>query len=391
MRTLVDPAVLAARFAAALRRAGVPASPERAGWFVRALALVPPDDRASLYWAARLVFVSSVEHLDAFELVFAEVFGGAADALRGARSPRGPHEQERPPSSRPRPAPPLPWATPAPGGNPLAATGDSDGEADDGGPEALLAAASPAERLRHTAFADLASDELDELRHLIGRLRLAPPPRRTRRTRRHPAGDRVDLRGTLRRAQRTAGDPVRWSRRRRRERPRRLVLLCDVSGSMEPYARAFLTLLQGAVSGASAEAFVFATRLTRLTRVLDGRDVDAALARAAATAPDWSGGTRLGASLRSFVRDHGEHARGAVVVVLSDGWAGDDPAVVAEQMARLRRLAARIVWVNPRRAAPGYAPLAGGMAAALPYTDAFVSGHSLAALDDVVAAVAGRG
>lgn len=197
------------------------------------------------------------------------------------------------------------------------------------------------------------------------------------------------MRRTLRAAQRTAGDPIRLVHRRRRSRPRRLVLLCDVSGSMEPYTRVFLSLLQGAVTGARAEAFVFSTRLTRLTRQLAVRDPDQALAKAAAAAPDWSGGTRLADSLRRFLDNYGRRglARGSVVVVLSDGWAQDDPELVAAQMSRLRRLAFRIVWVNPRKAARGFTPLVGGMAAALPYCDAFVSGHSLAALDEVAAAI----
>jgi uncharacterized protein with von Willebrand factor type A (vWA) domain len=159
---------------------------------------------------------------------------------------------------------------------------------------------------------------------------------------------------------------------------------------MEPYTRVYLSLLQGAVAAARAEAFVFATGLTRLTRQLAVRDADAALARAGATSSDWAGGTRLAEGIGRFVGEHGRRglARGAVVVVLSDGWATDDPEDVARAMARLRRLAYRIVWVNPRRAAPGYAPLVGGMAAALPYVDAFVSGHSLAALEEVAAAIA---
>jgi uncharacterized protein with von Willebrand factor type A (vWA) domain len=196
----------------------------------------------------------------------------------------------------------------------------------------------------------------------------------------------------VRGAQRTGGDPARLVHAVRRPQRRRLVLLCDVSGSMEPYTRVYLTLLQGAVAGARAEAFVFATRLTRLTRQLAVRNPDQALARAGAAAPDWAGGTRLAAGIGRFVADHGRRglARGAVVVVLSDGWAQDDPEDVAEAMRRLRRLAHRVVWVNPRKAAPGYAPLVGGMAAALPFCDAFVSGHSLAALEEVVRAVAGE-
>jgi hypothetical protein len=203
-------------------------------------------------------------------------------------------------------------------------------------------------------------------------------------------GERVDVRRSLRVSTRTAGDPIRLARRRRRVRPRRLVLLCDISGSMAPYARAYLMLLESAAGGgARAEAFVFATRLTRLTRALRGRDPEAALRRAAQTAPDWAGGTRIGAALRRFNDDFGRRglARGAVVVILSDGWEHGDPAPVGRELERLARLAHRIVWVNPRAAAPGFAPLAGGMAAALPYCDALVSGHSFAALEEVAGAI----
>jgi uncharacterized protein with von Willebrand factor type A (vWA) domain len=162
-----------------------------------------------------------------------------------------------------------------------------------------------------------------------------------------------------------------------------------VSGSMEPYSRAFLMFLHTAVGGARAEAFVFATRLTRLTRALRGRRPDLAIARAAAAAPDWSGGTRIGEALHTFNDNYGRRglARGAIVVVVSDGWEVGDPAVVAREMARLRRLARRIVWINPRAGRPGFAPAAGGMAAALPYVDALVGGHDLSALDDALAAI----
>jgi uncharacterized protein with von Willebrand factor type A (vWA) domain len=168
------------------------------------------------------------------------------------------------------------------------------------------------------------------------------------------------------------------------------VLLCDISGSMEPYARAYLQFLESAAGGgAHAEAFVFATRLTRLTRPLRAGSPEAAIRRAAATAPDWSSGTRIGAALRAFNDGWGRRglARGAVVVILSDGWERDDPALVAREMERLGRLAHRIVWVNPRAAAPGFAPLTGGMAAALPHCDALLSGHSLAALEAVADAI----
>jgi uncharacterized protein with von Willebrand factor type A (vWA) domain len=256
-----------------------------------------------------------------------------------------------------------------------------------------VSAASSLERLAERNFAELDGDELRALRELMRRLALAPPRRRTRRLQRNPHGSRLDVRATLRASRRTGGDPARRVLRRRIERPRRLVLLCDISGSMEPYARAFLQLLHAAVGSADAEAFVFATRLTRLTRALHAGNPDVAIERAAAAARDWAGGTRIGEAVRRFNAEHGRRgmARGAVVVILSDGWERDDPSLVGLEMERLRRLAHRIVWVNPRKAARGYAPLAGGMAAALPFCDAFLSGHNLHALSAVAEAIAGTG
>ncbi|MGH2858860.1 MAG: vWA domain-containing protein, partial [Solirubrobacteraceae bacterium] len=269
-------------------------------------------------------------------------------------------------------------------------SGEHERPDDEGASDLPLAAASDAERLREQDFASLEPDELRELAGLMARLALAPPPRRSRRMRRHAHGARLDPRATLRAARRTGGDPVRHLRRARLLRPRRLVVLCDISGSMEPYARAYLQLLHAAVGGSRAEAFVFATRLTRVTRALRARQPDVAIERAGVVARDWSGGTRLGASLQRFNDEHGRRgmARGAVVVIISDGWERGDPALVARELERLRRLAHRIVWVNPRRAAPGYEPLTGGMAAALPFCDYFVSGHSMSALSAVADAIA---
>jgi uncharacterized protein with von Willebrand factor type A (vWA) domain len=166
------------------------------------------------------------------------------------------------------------------------------------------------------------------------------------------------------------------------------VLLCDISGSMEPYARAYLQFLTCA--GRGAEAFVFATRLTRITRALATRSPERAIQRAAAAAPDWSSGTRIGDALKAFNDRHGRRgmARGAVIVILSDGWERGEPALVAREMERLSRLAYRIVWVNPRAASKSFVPRVGGMAAALPYVDALVSGHSLEALGEVADAIA---
>jgi uncharacterized protein with von Willebrand factor type A (vWA) domain len=254
----------------------------------------------------------------------------------------------------------------------------------------MTAALSPDERLRHQDFAQLTAEELTRLRGLIERLSLAPPPRRSRRQTRDPRGVRLDVRATLRGARRTGGEPLVAVRRRRRQKPRRVVVVCDISGSMEPYARAYLQLLLSWVRGARAEAFVFATRLTRLTGALRGTSPDAALERAGRAAPDWSGGTRIGEAVKAFNDRYGRRglARGAVILLISDGWETGDPEILGREMERLHRLAYRIVWVNPRKAAPGYEPLTGGMAAALPFVDAFVSGHSWAALDEVLAAIA---
>jgi uncharacterized protein with von Willebrand factor type A (vWA) domain len=224
----------------------------------------------------------------------------------------------------------------------------------------------------------------------MSRLQLETPTRRTRRYRRGRRGQRIDMRRTLRGSLRTGGDPIRLARRRRRVTRRRLVMLCDISGSMEPYARAYLQFLTCAAgSGPNAEAFVFATRLTRLTRALSSRHPERAIQRAAAAAPDWSSGTRIGDALKAFNDLHGRRgmARGAVVVILSDGWERGDPKLVGREMERLSRLANRIVWVNPRVGATEFTVRAGGMVAALPHCDALVSGHSFEALGEVVAAI----
>ncbi len=250
--------------------------------------------------------------------------------------------------------------------------------------------ASDEERLAGKSFDALAPDELAQLYRLMSRLRLVTPERRTRRWERARHGARIDMRRTLRGSLRTGGDPIRLARRRRRVVHRRLVMLCDISGSMEPYARAYLQFLTCAAgSGPDAEAFAFATRLTRLTRALASRHPERAIQRAAAAAPDWSSGTRIGDALKTFNDRHGRRgmARGAVVVILSDGWERGDPMLVGREMERLSRLAHRIVWVNPRVGASAFSVRAGGMVAALPHCDALVSGHSFRALGEVVEAI----
>lgn len=382
-----DLADVAARLAALLHSAGVAVSPERAGRFASAVHLAPPATVGELYWLGRVTLIFDHAHIAVFDRVFAQVFGGFVDPADFRGDAAAP-----PPVRAGQTRPPRPGAPPGSGSLPGPSPATEPGASEEGEPaeqESLFAALSPEERLRHQDFARLSPDELLLLRDLAGRMALAPPRRASRRRTRHPLGRDSDVRATLRRARRTGGEPMTAVRRRRRYRPRRIVALCDISGSMESYARAYLQLLVSGVSGARAEAFVFATRLTRLTRALRGADADTALERAGMAAPDWSGGTRIGAAIKAFNDGYGRRgmARGAVILILSDGWDTGDPQVLAREMARLHRLAYRIVWVNPRRAAPGYAPAVGGMAAALPYVDSFVSGHSLAALDEVLEAI----
>jgi uncharacterized protein with von Willebrand factor type A (vWA) domain len=381
-----DPPLASVVLGRALRDAGVPVTPDRSTTFADAVRLTGARDADALYWPARLSFVTSREQLPAFEAVFAALVAGAADPAAARGDPTAP----RVPSPRRSPAVRTVRAAQDPGA--AAATGlRGDGERSGGSaPRRLGVLASDAERLSGVRLDALDAAELAVVADLLRRTAVATPPRRARRS--HPSrrGEHLDVRATLRRAIRTGGDPVHRLHRRRRRRPRPLVALLDVSGSMAPYARAYLLLLEGAARGARAETFVFATRLTRVTRALrEGRPAEAVV-RAGAAAPDWAGGTRIGEALRAFNDRWGRRgmARDAVVVVLSDGWERGDPALLGRELERLARLAYRVVWVNPRVAAPGFAPETAGMAAALPHVHDLVSGHSVAALGDVVAAIA---
>ncbi len=395
-------APLVGGFGRRLHDAGVPVSAERATRFAAALRLVLGRagivSRRRLYWTARAVFVSDPSQVRIFDRVFAEVFGTSAPA--GApvidnvfQAPARDQSDALPVTEPPPGAAARDEAAWGPGAAPAPSIAAAE-PAEDETPFGVLA--SDEEVIRSKRFDALDADELAALYRLMSRLTLATPLRRTRRAQRRRRGETIDMRRTLRASLRTGGDPIRLAYRRRRVVRRRLVLLCDISGSMEPYARAYLQFLTCAAGGGDrrtrSEAFVFATRLTRLTRALHSRNPERAIQRAAATAPDWSSGTRIGDALKTFNDRHGRRgmARGAVVVILSDGWERGDPALVRREMERLSRLAYRIVWVNPRAAAAGFAPRAGGMAAALPYCDALISGHSLEALDEVVDAIGVR-
>jgi len=387
----VDLAALAGSLSHRLREAGLGVTPERAAEFARALALTRPQSRRRLYWTARSIFVTDRNEVGAFDAVFASVFGGA---IGGSPELDDPMTVPSPTDQRPiKGAKEVSGAPGQPSRRASAGSSPPSSEEDPNAPEleVPLAMASDEEVLASKGFDALDPGELARLYRLMSRLELATPTRRTRRFDRAGHGQRVDVRRTLRQSLRTGGDPSVLARRRRRVVPRRLVMLCDISGSMEPYARAYLQFLACAAgAGPNAEAFVFATRLTRVTRALASRHPDRAIQRAAETAPDWSSGTRIGDALKHFNDLHGRRgmARGAVVVILSDGWERGDPALVGREMARLARLAHRIVWVNPRVGASEFSPRAGGMVAALEHCDALVSGHSFDALGEVVDAIA---
>lgn len=350
-------------FARALREAGVAADAHRVPALLAAVDLLGIDEA---YWAGRLTLCAEPDDLPVYDRVFHAYFTGAAP------------ERKRPPMPT--------VAVPFFGGAP---SSPAHGQDEEEGVVGL--STSPVEILRTRDVALLTAPERAEIRRLLALLEPAAAPRRTRRRRPASRGE-VDPRGTVRALIRNGGEPVALRRRDRLRRPRRLVLLVDVSGSMTPYADALLRFAHAAVRRrpTRTEVFTLGTRLTRVTRALRHRDPDAAQAAAGAVIPDWHGGTRLADSIAAFVGRWGRRgtARGAVVLIFSDGWERGDPADLATRLAHLRRLAHRLVWVNPHRGKDGYAPLAGGMAAALPFCDDFVAGHSLGALEELVRVIA---
>jgi uncharacterized protein len=383
-----DLAEVAARFGAALRRAGLPVGPGRTERFAAAVTLVRPATKRELFDCALATLVSSKDQAETLRQVFADVFGSpdapdqlaslAAVASGLGSKPPAAHIAEAAIAAR------LHAYSVAS----VQAANANDADADREIARPYLG--SPAERLSGADFAELSDAELAELATAMRQITLAVPSRRSRRRKRRPGGRRTDVRSTLRQARRTGGHAFKLIGEVPAKRPRRLVVLCDISGSMEPYARAMIQLLYCAAGGAGAEVFSFATRLTRLTTALARSSPAAALAKAGRAAPDWHGGTRLGAALKEFNDRYGRRgmARGAVVLIISDGWDTGDPEVVRREMQRLSLVAFRIVWMNPRTKSAAYEPLAGGMAAAWPYCDAVVSGHSLEALDQLAAALA---
>ena len=361
----LDPTGVFVGFSHALRTAGLKIGPDRAQVFVDACARLGAGARANVYWAGRATLCASPEDILVFDSTFHRWFSlEPARALR-AQSPGGTISQAD-----------------LDGG-----TGTGDRLED----HLVAILASEEESLRHRDIASLTADERARMARLFAGLTVAIPQRRSLRRRPYRRGD-IDAARTAREQLRRAGEPGLLRYRRQRPRARRIVFLIDVSGSMEAYADSLLRLAHRVVVAAprTTEVFTLGTRLTRVTTALRLHDPEQALAEAGRAVPDWSGGTRLGEVLRAFTDRWGQRAvvRGAVIVIASDGWERGDPALLGQQIDRLHRLARCILWSNPHRGKAGYAPVQGGIAAAVPFLDALVAGHSLASFAELLELIA---
>ena len=358
-------------FGRVLREVGIEVGPGRVLDAVRGLDAVDLTRQDDVYFALRQTLVSRHDELELFDRAFAAWF------LRGPIAPLARQRAERRFATR------LVQDTLQAG---------RDGEDDDVVGDPLEVGASEHELIREKDFATMTPEEFERVRQLMEAIARTRPLRTSRRRSPDARGDLLDVRRMLRRCLRSGGDPVEQPWKSRKEVPRKLVVLCDVSGSMDAYARALLLFLHALVgTGRGVEAFAFGTRLTRLTGDFATRDPEAAIARATDAAVDWGSGTRIGAALAEFNAVYGRRAlsRGAVLVVVSDGWERDDPGLIGREMAKLARAAYAVVWVNPLKGNPEYQPLAGGMRAALPFVDRFLPGHNLRSLEELATVLAG--
>jgi uncharacterized protein with von Willebrand factor type A (vWA) domain len=364
-------------FGRVLREAGAEVGPGRIQDALRALDVVDLADREEVYWALRCTLVSHEKDLDTFDAAFAAFWNRAERATD--------ETQELPvPGASAHAEGGTGWAGEERERSLARAGDDTAADEEDGGGAPSGRAWSAAERLRDLDFAEYSIGELRRSRRVMERLARSAPLRRSRRVEAAHHGRLLDKRRTLRAAMRTDGYPLERHLRRNRLVPRKLVFLVDVSGSMEPYARAMIMFLQAAVRGGrSVKAFTFGTRLTDVTRQVAGHDPDRALRGAARAVPDWAGGTRIGDALNAFNCRYGPRGvtRGAVVVIVSDGWERGDARLLGAEMERLRRAAHSLVWVNPLAGDEGYEPLAEGMAAALPHVTHFLAGQNLRSLE----------
>ena len=376
-------------FVQLLRSHGLPVGLGQTADLCRALTLVDLLDREQVYAAARAVLLTRHSDQPLFDLLFARFWLRYEPPMSFQRAIDAPARSR----SRGRPAPVEAGEGGVPGARLLLSGADEAAEAA-GDEEAAdprtdrLAAYSVGEALRRKDFGDLSHEELAEVRRLIANLHWQTSLRRVRRYRRAAKGPRLDPRRALRDNLAHGGELLALPRRRRRAKPRQLVLICDISGSMARYTSMLLRFLHALRQGREGvETFVFGTRLTRITRQLRTRDTDRALAEVGGEVLDWGGGTRMGESLATFNRRWGRRVLGhdATVVLISDGWDRGEPAQLAREMAHLQRLSYRLIWLNPLLGLSGYQPLTRGMRAALPFIDDFLAAHNLASLEALAA------
>lgn len=386
----VDRAALVAALGDRLRAAGVPVTLRSMSAFAEALGIAPPTQVHSLYWLARLTLVNHEHDLAVFDAVFEAVFGDAVlpvdpHARRTATEAESTEDVLAPMAGAPSGGDltgDLPWHT-----LPRSSSADDEDERERALPELLPSAVA---RIADTPLEALDEAELAVLGRWLEEAAPRWPTRRSRRQQVRPAGHRVALRETIAASRRTGWEPMELQRYHPVRRPLTVTLLCDVSQSMQSHATVYLHLMRAFARTRRAETFAFSTSLTRLTPALSHQSAAAAVALASEQVTDRFGGTRLATCLRELlVSRHGNAVRGGVLVIASDGWDSDDPADLAAVMARARRRARRIVWLNPRAGVSGYQPLVASMAAALPFCDAFLPADTLRGLTDVFDAIAG--
>ncbi len=379
-----DLALVAAGFASRLREAGISVSVDRTARMVNAVSLIGPASVAELYWCVRIALLGDIEELPVFDSVFLSVFG--SDSLKrsvtgevqveGANEihslPKGDeesgHSHQEPKTST--------ASSPS--------SSNSEGQTDLG-QFGLRTMATADEAFSQRSLAEMNDEERKIAEEIVSAFAMSAPTRLTRRSSSHGMRPSVDVRRTVRKAVRTGGDPVKLITSGHSRTQRRVVVIVDISGSMEPFAQLYVHFMHCLSKAIDSESFVFATRLSRITNELGTNRIDDAITRASEVAKDRFGGTRIADALRGFIEEYGRRgmARGAVIVIASDGWECGDPERLGEQMRRLSLLANRIIWVNPRSAAKGYQPLTGGMSAALPYCDVLLGGQSLAGLREL--------
>ncbi|MFW2380887.1 MAG: vWA domain-containing protein [Acidimicrobiales bacterium] len=389
----VDRAIFGSSFAERLNRAGVAVPLGAVNRLVHSMEAAGPISKRELYWISRISLLDSSADIPVFNAVFAAVFDLSLEEMKNPESRRAvpaPRREDdaylplRVPDAEGQAGEGLPWAT-------LPSVTDSNDDDRDASEDAAIPERLPSllEAEMDTPFDLLDPEVLAEVEAALERAFPRWPTRPSRRRQPWAKGPTIELRRSLRSALRTGGEPLFLKRSRQHVRPRRVVMLVDVSGSMQSFTRPYLHLTRSLAVSGRAEIFAFGTKLTRITSSLRHRSADEAVDRASEEVGDRFGGTRLAHSIHSLLTDGvwGSYTRGAIVIIASDGWDTDPPDEVEKQMAKLARRCHRVIWLNPRSADPEFEPLVGSMAAALPYCSDFLPGHSLRSMSDVVDAI----